>query len=121
MRHSWAQKFLLALFGVFLTVVLLELFLRTGGAAFYFLQNISNKTAGGAYRIMCVGESTTAMGGEDSYPRLLEYALNQKYDGRLFSVINKGRPAQQTGDLLAALEDNINKYRPHMIIFYGRH
>jgi Tfp pilus assembly protein PilF len=64
---------------------------------------------------MCLGESTTAIGGNDSYPYQLEEILNQYNTGIRFSVINKGVPAVKTWGIVSQLEDNLNKYRPHII------
>ena len=61
------------------TVAYAELGLRLGGVVFLSLQeyrNVRSIMGKGEYRIMCIGESTTAFGGEDSYPAQLEKILN---------------------------------------------
>jgi len=118
-RTSILQRMLLVLFGLFLCIVLLEIGLRLGGIIFLSLQEYRNKLSinrQGTFRIMCLGESTTAMGGRDSYPSQLEDILNQRNTGIRFSVINKGVPSISTAYLLNHLEENIAKYKPGMII-----
>ncbi len=60
---------------------------------------------------MCLGESTTALGGRYSYPRQLENVLNERNTGIKFSVINKGIAATDTTMIASLLEKiwmNIN-------------
>ena len=66
----------------------------------------------GAYRILCLGESTTA----GQYPAFLEESLNRRNTGIKFSVIDKGIGGATTADILGRLEYNIDKYRPDMVI-----
>ena len=112
------QRIGLILLGVFLCIVLLEIGLRLGGFIFLSLQEYRNRVSireKGTYRIMCLGESTTAVGGEDSYPRQLEEVLNQRDLGIRFSVINKGVPGTNTALIASVLEDNLNRYNPDMV------
>ena len=98
------QKIALIIFGLFLCLALLEIGLRIGGFVFLSLQEHRNRIAlkqKGAYRIMCLGESTTAIGGEDSYPSQLEEILNERNIGIRFSVINKGIPGANTTAILS--------------------
>ena len=118
---AFRQKIALVIFGISLFVVMLEVILRLGGALYLFYQDYRNqaslKQAGlNQYRVLCLGESTTAFGGEDSYPSQLEEILNQKIPSRKFSVINRGIPGADTFVILSELEYNINKYNPDMII-----
>jgi tetratricopeptide (TPR) repeat protein len=113
------QKITLVVFGIFLFVILLESGLRIGGYIILFAQEHRNKVSlgqKGAYRIMCLGESTTAMGGEYSYPSQLEGILNRRNMGIKFSVINKGISGTNTAYIVEHLEDNIDEYSPDMVI-----
>jgi len=113
------QKIILAAFGFFLSVLLLEIGLRFAGFIYLSLQetkNIVSLSHKGAYRILCLGESTTAEGGKDSYPPQLEQILNQRLLHRSFSVINKGVPAINTTGILSQLKYNLDKYQPDMVI-----
>ena len=117
-KTSKKQKILLVISGLFLCVVLLEAGLRIGGFILSSLQehrNIISIKKKGTFRIMCLGGSTTA-GGENAYPHQLEEVLNQRDIGMKFSVINKGIPGINTTPILAQLEDNLNKYKPDMVI-----
>jgi len=114
-KASFRQKIVLIIFGLCLCAVLLELGLRLGGFIFLSLQEYKNRISlkqKGTYRILCLGESTTA----GQWPGPLEDALNQKDIGIRFSVIDKGIPGTNTGVILSQLEDNLDKYNPQMVI-----
>ena len=118
-KTSLRQKAALLVVGLFLFLTFIELGLRLGGFISLSLQRYNNKLAlkqKGAYRIMCLGESTTAMGGKDSYPAQLEEILNQLNIGKNFSVINMGESNINTSYILAHLEENLAKYNPNMVI-----
>lgn len=113
------HKIFLIIFGIFLFLVLLESVLRLSGFIYLSLQEYRNALSRRQphdYRIMCLGESTTAMGGENSYPAQLEKILNQRNIGIKFCVINKGRDAVTTSYILNHLEENIAEYNPDMVI-----
>jgi tetratricopeptide (TPR) repeat protein len=65
---------------------------------------------------MCVGDSITFMGGENSYPAQLEEILNKHNTGIRFKVINKGIPGSISAITLSQLEEDLEKYKPHMVI-----
>ncbi len=112
------KKIILTISGIFFAVIVFELGLRLGGFIFLSLQEYRNRIAikqKGSYRIMCLGESTTA-GGDFSYPSQLEETLNQRDIGIEFTVINKGVPGVNTLHILASLENNLNQYQPDMVI-----
>ena len=116
---SLRQKITLIIFGLFLCAVLLEIGLRIGGFVILSLQEQRNKASlgqKGAYRIMCLGESTTTAGGKNSYPNQLQQVLNDKDIGVKFSVINKGICGTKTGSIVSQLEHNIEKHNPDMIV-----
>lgn len=54
--------------------------------------------------------------GGYSYPRQLENILNTAYGSKKFSVINKGIPGTNTTGILATLEDNLEKYKPDLVV-----
>jgi len=118
-RLSLKQKTGLVLFGIFLCFLLLEAGLRIAGFLILSIQEHRNKKAlsrNGEYLIMCIGESTTARGGEDSYPRQLEEILNGKSTGTGFRVINKGIEGVESGTIVSRLEKNLDKYMPNMLM-----
>jgi tetratricopeptide (TPR) repeat protein len=116
-KLPFPQKLILVICGIFLSIVLLEIGLRLGGFIFLSLQEYRNRTAiykKGTYRIMCLGESTTA-GGRESYPSQLEEILNQRNLGINFSVINKGAVAVNSIAIISQIEENLKQYRPDMV------
>jgi len=101
--------------GFFLTAIILEIGLRFGGFVILSLQEHQNRVSiqrKGTYRIMCLGESTTA----GVYPYLLEEVLNQRNVGIKFSVIDKGVSGTNTMAILTHLEENLDRYNPDMVI-----
>ncbi|MDD5080210.1 MAG: tetratricopeptide repeat protein [Candidatus Omnitrophica bacterium] len=107
------------IFGLFLSFILVEAGLRLAGYASLSLQERRNRVSARqkwTYRILCVGESTTFVGGVCSYPAQLRWILNQRGIGVKFSVINKGVPGINTSGILGDLEFNIEKYAPDMVI-----
>ncbi|MDD5080212.1 MAG: tetratricopeptide repeat protein [Candidatus Omnitrophica bacterium] len=112
-------RILTIIFGLFLCLALLELGLRLGGFAVLSLQERGNRAAirqKWSYRIMCLGESSTALGGVYSYPRQLQDILNRRKIGVKFSVINKGVIGIRTSEILNRLESDLDAYRPDMVI-----
>nr|MBP7088478.1 tetratricopeptide repeat protein [Candidatus Omnitrophota bacterium] len=117
-KTSFIQKISLMFLGLFLSLIIIEATLRLGGFIFLSLQEQRNRASiykKGTYRIMCLGESTTAIGGENSYPSQLEEVLNSANIGVTFTVINKAIPSINTSVILANLEDNLKKYKPDMV------
>ena len=94
---SLRQKAALVILGVALSAFIVESTLRIAGFAYLSSQECLNKLSYNRfnlkqYRILCLGESTTACEGDTAYPRQLEGILNQKIPGTQFKVINKGIP-----------------------------
>jgi tetratricopeptide (TPR) repeat protein len=114
-KISVPRKLFLVGFGVLCCFFLIEISLRFGGMFFLSAQQYRNQFSikqNGSYRILCLGESTTA----NQYPALLETELNKRDTGVRFTVIDKGIPGRHTSDILDALESNLNEYRPDMVI-----
>jgi tetratricopeptide (TPR) repeat protein len=112
------HKLLAAVLGTLTILLILELSLRLGGAVFSAVQNSRNRIAlgkGESIRIVCTGESTTAMGGEDGYPAQLEKILNSSGRGK-FSVVNAGLVGADTSRILAAMESELPRYRPQILV-----
>ena len=101
--------------GLLLSLVLLEMGLRLGGfllLSFQEYENLQSIKQKGAYRILCIGESTT----QGEYPKPLERILNQRNIGVRFSTIDKGKGATTTITLLEEIESNLAEYHPDMVI-----
>jgi len=114
-KISNCQKTYLMLFGIAVFIVTLELGLRLGGFILLSLQEHRNVQAikqKGVYRIMCLGESTTA----GKYPGPLEDILNKRNIGIRFSVIDKGIVGTDTVVILSQLKQNLDIYKPDMVV-----
>jgi lysophospholipase L1-like esterase len=115
-------KLLAFLLGLLVCLLLLELGLNLLGLAFLSSQEALNKASlqrNGSYRILCLGDSTTAVGGSDSWPGQLGILLNQdaadsKEKG--YSVINKGVVLADSSLLLSNLEKELARYDPDLVI-----
>ena len=115
LKLKFWRKVSAVLFGLFLCVLLLEVSLRIGGFILLSIQEhrkviLAQKK--GTYRILCLGESTTA----GQYPSYLEENLNQRNIRIKFNVIDRGVSGTTSKDILSQLEDNVNKYQPDMVI-----
>jgi hypothetical protein len=99
----------------------LECGLRLAGATVYNpqdLKNNENRKANASLRVLTLGESTTAdwqeAKGAVAWPRQLEDKLREKgIDARVFNV---ARVAVSTFTLKHELRENIEKFRPHLVI-----
>jgi tetratricopeptide (TPR) repeat protein len=113
------QKILLIVFGLFISLVIIEVSFRAASLAILACQDYRNMKSireAGAYRILCIGESTTADGGRYSYPVQLEEVLNAGDNGMRFSVVNKGVSATNTSAIITVMDNYLNKYHPDMVI-----
>ncbi|MBU0548426.1 MAG: tetratricopeptide repeat protein, partial [Candidatus Omnitrophica bacterium] len=111
---SW-KNISLVLFGIILSIVILELGLRLGGFILLSLQehrNLASIKQKATYRILCLGESTT----QGQYPSFLEEILNQRDIGIKFSVIDKGIVGTNTRAIVSHLEANLDKYQPDIVV-----
>ncbi len=118
-KTTFLQKIGLFFFAVFVTLLLLEGALRLGGFFFLFLQDKVNRqslSSSQEFRILCLGESTTALGGQNAYPRQLEQILNSSPTNHKFKVINKGVPATTTDQIISKVESYLDEYRPQMVV-----
>jgi tetratricopeptide (TPR) repeat protein len=115
MITSLLRKAALVLFGVVLFFVLLEAGLRLGGFVLLSIREYGNSQSlkqKNAYRILCLGESTT----EGQYPKFLEEALNRRNIGIRFSVIDKGRTGTDTPAILKVVETYLDEHHPDMVV-----
>jgi len=113
------QKTILIILGLFLCGVLLEVGLRIGGFNLLSQQEDQNRDPNDqneTYRIMCLGDFTTFLGGGTSYPSQLERILNKRNLGIKFKVINKGVSEATSTNIVKKLGNNIITHNPDMII-----
>lgn len=101
------------------TLTIVEVSLRAAGFAYRVHQNRAfglSPADENAVRIVCLGESTTANGGRDSYPSQLERVLNERGGGRRFRVFNEGLPGRDTATIASRLLLNLERYRPQAVV-----
>lgn len=110
----------LCAFGVLLGATLLEVTLRVGGWYFQSRQDAANSRALRAkaeVTILCLGESTTAGAPpHGDYPSQLEKILNEMKLGARFRVINGGLSGGRTHHIVEALDDNLRRFNPDIVI-----
>ncbi|MEK7802028.1 MAG: GDSL-type esterase/lipase family protein, partial [Pseudomonadota bacterium] len=68
------------------------------------------------YRIVALGESTTAQMGGPAWPEFLEQALNTHAGYPKFQVINAGVPGASSKDIADSLAMYIRQYKPSIVI-----
>ena len=109
----------LIFFGLVLAFLLFEGVFRIGGFIYKAIAQHRNDAAlvqNGTTRILCLGESTTQIGGENSYPRQLEGILNARQNKTKFSVINGGIPGGNTTAIVNHLTQSLQTYQPQIVI-----
>ncbi|MFC2048740.1 tetratricopeptide repeat protein [Elusimicrobiota bacterium] len=114
-NKNFKEKVFLIIIGLFMSLLLIELVLRTGGFIYLSLKEYKNyRSFKGKeqYTILCLGESTT----DGQWPGPLEEILNRQYAGIEVNVVDKGMPATNTGIVCSRLNDYIKEYNPNMII-----
>ena len=103
----------------FYFLLCLEICFQAGGfiaQTTQFWGNALESHKKGVYRIMCLGESMTMVGGKDSYPSQLEEILNKNSKGdQKFQVINQGVGGANTTMLTQRLQRWLDTYKPEMV------
>ena len=110
----------IALFaGIIICILAIECALRIVGAIYAHRSVTDQGTRNPSqYTILCVGDSVTfGLGAPrtQSYPAQLERLLNAKESKRTYTVINRGRPGQNTAQLLETLEGDIREVEPDIV------
>ncbi len=112
----------LVLVGIAAGLVLAELSLQIASIG---AQRLREARAGGArlpsdgrFRILCLGESTTAphMGSAQPWPEQLERILNERSGRPGFAVFNEGVAGTNSLVILSRLPGQLRKYRPHLVV-----
>lgn len=114
-----SQKLKLLLLSLVTVLLILEIGLRLSGWIILSVQDQRNKAAfknKNNYRVLCIGESTTFLGGEDSYPNQLQKSLNTSSKNKQFTVINKGIPGIGTAFILSNVNQWMNEYNPDIVV-----
>ena len=99
-------------------LVALEIGLRIAGLVFLGLEQRRNALGEGdsAVTILCLGESSTALGGDYAYPRQLETLLNEHAPpATSFRVVNGGRPGIDSSVIVRDLGKKLEEWRPDIV------
>ncbi len=116
------RRLMVFLVGFWVCLLLLELSLRIVGSHYaglsekdYGLDVASLKSH---QVILAIGDSVTFGIGAPrdlSYPMQLQKMLNRSHPRPGFTVINRGRPGQNSSQLLPRLEGQLRKYKPDIV------
>ena len=114
-----SKKLIVALLGLTVSLAFIELCLQTT----HYLHEVLGREELDAedmkpdvYRILCLGDSTTAIGGDSSWPGQLQEVLDTTSSTTRYVVINGGRTCSDSSDIVADLNDNLESFRPHLVI-----
>lgn len=122
------KRISLIFISVVIAILITEGLLRLGEWGFYYFQERQNKSQIFQKNIninrakekdiviLCIGESTTALGRQHSWPSQLQRILNYTQDKKVFHVINKGVPATNTNRIVEELPAYIIKYKPDFVL-----
>lgn len=109
------KKFLLILFGLALSLLLLELVLQSTSVVIKLYKNhLTNQELHekNSVTILCLGESTT----DRQWPRFLKQSLIKRNVKKEITVIDKGIRAINTTCILTNTEEYIEKFKPDIIV-----
>ena len=109
------KKILSFFLGIIICFIILEISLNFVGLLFKFNQEKYITNSDG-YTILALGDSTTAIGGKNSWPNQLERILNNHSNTKNYSVINQGIVLINSTEILNNLNENLEKYNPNMVI-----
>jgi len=114
----WLARAFALLMGTVVALVVLELALRAGAGIFLHAQHQQNHPDpkfASSFRVVCIGESTTAL-GERPYPGQLQTILAAGMPGRDVRVFNAGIPGADTSIIVNQLEGILDKFGPHVVV-----
>ncbi len=105
--------------GMLVCLLVLEAALRIVGYIYAFRSESSNRSNPAAKStILCIGDSVTfGIGAPEhlSYSAQLERLLNDSDPENTYAVINRGRPGQNSTQLLMRLEGYLNEFKPDIV------
>lgn len=67
-------------------------------------------------RVMCIGESTTFIGGDAAYPVFLGKMLAERLLGKKVEVFNGGIPGANTVQIIERIPTSLDAFRPHIVV-----
>lgn len=104
---------------IFITTLSIEISMQITSFAFSSWMSYSQRSQNsgkGKFKVLCLGESTTAWGGLDSYPAILERKLNSLTRPGTFEVVNAGIPGTTTRVIMGQLPRWIAEHNPDVTI-----
>lgn len=113
------KRFAVFFLGFLIFLLIFEISLRVVGV--YYAQRSESDikvNLDADVTILSIGDSVTfGIGAPEgmSYPDQLGIMLNEIGTGNKYSVINRGRPAQNTAQLLTRLEGQLETYKPDVV------
>ncbi|MCM8814165.1 MAG: tetratricopeptide repeat protein [Candidatus Omnitrophica bacterium] len=113
------RRFSMLLAGVLAALVIVEVILQAGHWILVRQRQYMLRAALRRHtdvRIICLGESTTATGGADAYPALLENKLRHYTGSKRIQVINCGLVGVNTFQILQEFEKNLDRWRPSIVV-----
>lgn len=117
--RSWSGRLFALLCGVGTTLLVVEVGLRLGGFCFLFQQAYSSE---GKFAtdpdvvVLALGESTTALGGRQSYPAQLEDVLSERDPETRYVVLNRGIPGANSNQILDWRLQEIQRLKPDVVV-----
>lgn len=105
--------------GLLAAFLLLEVGLRLVGAGFGIVQTHQNREAassGTATRVMCIGESVTALGGSASWPAQLETVLAERTSPGRYRVVNTAIPGSWSEQTVDRVARDLPTFRPDWVV-----
>jgi tetratricopeptide (TPR) repeat protein len=119
LKH-WGARLALVVLGLAAGLSLIEAGMRTAGWLIRAAQTYRNQQAlrqRHEYRILCLGESTTAGNAEHGrYPEMLEQILNRQDLGVQVAVINRGQTGGSSRHVVGSLDKDLNEFEPNLVV-----
>lgn len=118
-QTTFKQKTSLIIISSIAAILLVEITLRATGVFIMSVQNYKNQKAlynQNTIRILCIGESTTFMDDENSYPSQLERMLNRSDINKNFKVINKGVPGIRSSYIARNIKNWLDAFDPDIVV-----
>lgn len=115
------NRVIVAFAGFFLFILILEISLRSVGLFYRVASEMDPNDKYGddaKVTILCIGDSVTFGIGASkslSYPAQLQALLDTTGDDKKYFVINRGRPGQNSAQLLLRLEGYLKQFKPDIV------
>lgn len=108
------KKIVLVFIGVFLSFIVLEVFLQSVGFVLVSLKNYKKKKLINhqTITILCLGESTT----DGQWPPILQEILDKKAKYKKFTVIDEGAKGTNSFVIASKTQQYLIKYNPDVVV-----